>query len=57
MSLASEYCSMETRDIYLVVCMYVCMYSFFYGTVTHTSTNNLDRATKSTFHMGRSSPG
>ena len=30
------------------------MYSFFYGTFTRASTNNLDSATNSTFHTGGS---
>ena len=32
------------------------MYSFFYGTFTYASTNNLDSAMNSTFHEGGSSP-
>ena len=33
---------MEIGDIYIY--MYVCMYSFFYGTFTRASTNYLDTA-------------
>ena len=36
--------------IYIFIC--VCRYSFFYGTSTCMSTNNLDSATNSTFHVG-----
>ena len=32
------------------------MYTFFYGTFTCASTNNLDSAMNSTFHVGGSSP-
>ena len=41
---------MEIGDIFIY--MYVCMYSFFYGTFTCMSTNNLDSATNWTFHAG-----
>ena len=36
-------CSMEIRDRYI----FICMYSFFYGTFTRASTINLDSATNS----------
>ena len=35
---------------FLVICMCVYMYSFFYGTCTCASTNNLDSVMNSTFH-------
>ena len=38
---------MEIRDIYL----YLCMYSFFYGTFTRVSTNNLDSVMNGTFDI------
>ena len=38
---------MEIRDI----CMYVCMYSFFYGTFTRTSMNNLDSMQRTALFM------
>ena len=41
---------MEIRDIYI----FICMCSFFYGTFTRASTNNLDSVMNSTFHAGRS---
>ena len=42
--------------IYVYIYMYMCMHSFFYGTFMLASTNNLDRATNSTFLAGGSSP-
>ena len=41
---------MEIHNIYMYVCM--CVYSFFYGTFTRASMNNLDSATNITFHAG-----
>ena len=41
---------MEIRDIYFY------MYSFFYGTFMHVSTNNLDSLSNSTFQVGGRSP-
>ena len=36
--------------------LYVCMYSFFYGTFMRMSMNNLDSVTNSTLHVGGSIP-
>ena len=45
---------MEIGDIYIFIYIFICtcMYSFFYGTFSRTSTNNLDSAMNSTFHAG-----
>ena len=40
-------CSVQWKS---VIYIFICMYSFFYGTFTRTSTNNLDSVTNSTFH-------
>ena len=39
---------MEIGNIYF----YVCLYSFFYGTFTRVSMNNLESSTNSIFHSG-----
>ena len=38
---------MEIRDIYI----FICLYSFFYGTFTRSSMNNLDSATNTAHFM------